>query len=381
MTTVSVIVPLWNGEKWIRPCLAALARQSQAAPFVVETLVVDNHSTDDSAGIVEREFTWARLLRNGRNLGFAGGCNAGLAAAGGDVLVLLNQDTIVQPGWLAGLLAALEKEGAGVAGSLALLADGQRVQHAGGEVAWPLGVARHRGYGEMPAPAWQQPGPVPFVTGASLALRREVLDAIGPLDEGFWPGYYEDVDFCLRARDAGYSVLYAPDSILIHAEGGSFGASSYSRWAQLRGRLRFCLKHLPARRFVEEFLPAEAAYGPTLPAGEQSGEIARAYLEAMPMAFALWRERGESDALLGQALTGLAALCPPPQRAGERVAPSAPTPFLAPSPLDRLPLLGRARRALHQLVIFYSERRQRELLAHIRQLEAEIARLQAKAGE
>lgn len=382
MTTVSVIVPLWNGEKWIRLCLAALARQSQAAPFAVETVVVDNHSADDSAGIVEREFPWARLLRNGRNLGFAGGCNAGLAAAGGDLLVLLNQDTIVQPGWLAGLAAALEEKGAGVAGSLALLADGQRVQHAGGEVAWPLGVARHRGYGEPLAPAWQQPGPVPFVTGASLALRREVLEAIGPLDDGFWPGYYEDVDFCLRAQEAGYSVHYAPDSILIHAEGGSFGASSYSRWAQLRGRLRFCLKHLPAQRFVEEFLPAEAAYGPTALAGEQHGEIARAYLEAIPMLYGLWRERGESEEQISRALAGLARLCPPPQPAvGERAALPPPMPFLAPSPLDRLPLLRRARRALHQLVIFYSERRQRELLAHIRQLEAEIARLQAKAAE
>lgn len=383
MKTVSVIVPLWNGEAWIRACLAALAGQSEAAPFAVEVVVVDNHSTDDSAGIVEREFPWARLLRNRRNLGFAGGCNVGLAAATGDPLVLLNQDTVVQPGWLVGLVAALEKGGAGVAGSLALLADGQRVQHAGGEVAWPLGVARHRGYGERLTPAWQQPGPVPFVTGASLALRREVLDAIGPMDQGFWPGYYEDVDFCRRAREAGYSVHYAPDSILIHAEGGSFSAGPYSRWAQLRGRLRFCLKHLPAPRFVEEFLPAEAAYGPTVLAGERNGEIARAYLEAIPMLYALWRERGETDALIGQAMAGLARLCPPPQPAATHptAAPPVATPFLAPSPLDRLPLLGRARRALHQLVIFYSERRQRELLAHIRRLEEEIARLQGKAAD
>ncbi len=391
MRTVTVIIPLWNGEQWIRPCLAALAGQGDATPFAVELIVVDNGSQDASPAIVTNEFPAARLIRNGRNLGFAGGCNGGLAAATGDALVLLNQDTLVQPGWLAGLVAALEEPGVGVAGSLALLADGATVQHAGGLVDWPLGVVRHRGHGEALDERWRQPGDAAFVTGASLALRREVLERVGPLDAGFWPGYYEDVDFCWRARDAGYSGRYAPDSTLIHAESGSFTDSVYTAWARLRGRLRFCLKHVPPQRFVDEFLPAEAAYQPTVLAGDRHGQIARAYLEAIPMLFALWPEWGATGENIRQAVNGLGQLYPRPAatRALSAVGMRAPgQPLLAPSPLDRLPLLRRMRRALHRLVIFYSERRQRELLAliqtdreYIRRLETEIALLQKKASE
>ena len=387
MRTVSVIIPLWNGEKWIRPCLAALAGQATGAPFALEVVVVDNGSQDASPVIVENEFPAARLIRNGRNLGFAGGCNVGLAAATGDALVLLNQDTIVQPGWLAGLVTALDAPSVGIAGSLALLAEGKRVQHAGGVVDWPLGVARHWGHGEALDARWRQAGDAQFVTGASLALRREVLEKIGPLDEAFWPGYYEDVDFCWRAREAGYSIRYAPASTLIHAESGSFTDPVYTGWARLCGRLRFCLKHLPAQRFVDEFLLAEAAYQPTVLAGDRYGQIARAYLEAIPMAFALWQERGTSNDLIALASAGLARLCPPLQAMESARAdiPAPSQPLLVPSALDRLPLWRRLRRSLHQLAIFYSERRQRELLSliqkdreYIQRLEAEIALLQRK---
>ncbi|MBI3957878.1 MAG: glycosyltransferase family 2 protein [Chloroflexi bacterium] len=390
MRTVTVIIPLWNGEKWIRSCLAALAGQCTNAPFALEAVVVDNGSQDTSPAIVTNEFPAARLIRNGRNLGFAGGCNVGLAAATGDVLVLLNQDTLVQPGWLAGLMTALQEPGVGVAGSLALLADGATIQHAGGLVEWPLGVARHRGYGEALGDRWRQPGDAAFVTGASLALRRDVLDRVGPLDEGFWPGYYEDVDFCWRVREAGYSVCYAPDSTLIHAESGSFTDSAYTAWARLRGRLRFCLKHLSAQRFVDEFLPAETDYQPVVLAGDRHGQIARAYLEAIPMAFHLWRARGEDAERIAQAIAGLSQLCPPLEAGLGPPAdiPRPGEPLLTPSPLDRLPVLGEARRALHQLVIFYSERRQQELLSliqtdreYIRRLETEIALRQKKLSE
>ena len=119
MQTISVIIPLWNGEKWIRACLSSLDGQDDGAPFALEVVVVDNGSHDKSPALVEDEFPAARLIRNGRNLGFAGGCNVGLAAATGGVLVLLNQDTQVRPGWLAALVAALTEPGVGVAGSLA----------------------------------------------------------------------------------------------------------------------------------------------------------------------------------------------------------------------------------------------------------------------
>lgn len=385
MLTVSVVIPLWNGKKWIQPCLAALFEQStfgqaDGAGFALDVIVVDNGSVDDSPKVVEREFPQARLLSAGRNLGFAGGCNLGLNATAGEIAVLLNQDTVVQPGWLAGLVDALADSGVGVAGSLALGSDGAVVQHAGGVVDWPLGVARHLGQGETDSSRWRRDADVAFVTGASFGLRRELLDRIGPLDAGFWPGYYEDVDYCWRARDAGYSVRFVAGSVLRHAESSSFTDSLYSAYARLRGRLRFCLKHLPPRDFVEEFLPAEMAYRATVLAGDRRGQIARAYLEAIPMTLDLWPRRGATAEEVNGAVAGLLALCPPlaPPRSEEEGIPAPTQPLLTPSRLDGVPLLGRARRALHQLALFYAERRQRELLALIAQQQETIRRLQAE---
>ncbi len=383
MRTVSVIIPLWNGEKWIRPCLTALTRQAEAAAFALEVIVVDNGSQDSAPDSIAKAFPAVHLIRNGQNRGFAGGCNVGLAEATGDVLVLLNQDTVVQPGWLAGLVAAVDQPGVGVAGSLALLADGVTIQHAGGVVDLPLGIARHAGYGQALDSRWQSGADVRFVTGASLAMRREVLEAIGPLDEDFWPGYYEDVDFCWRARDAGYRIRYSPDSVLTHAESGSFTDPIYTAWARLRGRLYFCLKHLPIPFLLDDFLPAETEYCPTVLAGDSYGQIARAYLEAIPMAVEVWPRRGATSEQIGAAVRGLARLCPPlsPMEDSLGVLPDPGQPLLTPSPLDRIPLLGRARSALHRLAIFYSERRQRELLAVLRADRARIRRLEAEIAQ
>ena len=246
-----------------------------------------------------------------------------------------------------------------------------------------MGIARHLGYGEALNNRWQSAADVPFVTGASLAMRKEVLNRIGPLDEDFFSGYYEDVDFCWRARNAGYNVRYTPDSMLVHAESGSFADPIYTAWARLRGRLRFCLKHLPIQDFLDDFLPAETDYSPTVLAGDSWGQVARAYLEAIPMAIELWPQRGATSDQLGAAVRGLAQLCPPllPIEDALDDLPDPALPLLTPSPLDRIPLLNRARRSLHQLALFYSERRQRELLAVLRADRARIRRLEAEIAQ
>ena len=94
----SVIVLSWNGMDYLEDCLKAVLSQDYAG---FEVIVVDNGSTDGSADLVAERFPQVQLIRNERNLGFAAGNNVGLQAATGDVLILLNQDTVVQPGWLA----------------------------------------------------------------------------------------------------------------------------------------------------------------------------------------------------------------------------------------------------------------------------------------
>jgi GT2 family glycosyltransferase len=286
---VSVIIPVWNGRQYLRDCLDALLGQGYAD---CEIIVVDNASSDGSGCFVSESYPNVRLVRNEQNLGFAGGCNAGLRTAQGELLVLLNQDTVVRPGWIVALVNALQEPDIGVAGCKILYPDGETIQHAGGWIGWPLGLAYHYGRGERDEGQWDSPRTVEYVTGAAMALRRDVLDRVGLLDEGFWPGYFEDTDLCCRVRDAGYKVLYVPSATLTHQENTSIRDPHTIARACQRGRLRFVLKRLSPERFLAEFVPAE---GKGKPEGIWGMERGTAYLETTPIAAPLLLEHWHAD--------------------------------------------------------------------------------------
>ena len=252
---VSVIIPVWNGRQYLPICLDALLVQD-CPDF--EVIIVDNGSADGSADFVAENYSQARLIRNQRNLGFAGGCNVGLRAAHGNVLVLLNQDTVVQPGWLKTLVKALEDPQVGVVGCKILEADGKTLNHCGGSLDLMSAQTQHRGAGELDQGQYDEAVDVEYVTGAALAVRRDVLEQVGLMDERFFPGYYEDTDFCLRVREAGFRIRYVPDAVIIHY----VSASTHQHWVRrrfyyYRNRLLFALKHLTPAEFVMQFVPSE----------------------------------------------------------------------------------------------------------------------------
>lgn len=253
---VSVIVPLWNGAACIRDCVAALMAQTIADQL--EILVVDDASSDEGATLVEREFPQVRLIRRAANGGFAAACNTGLQAARGDVLVLLNQDVVLADDALQVLVDALRLPERGAVGGKLRYPDG-RVQHAGGYLLWPQGFGMHYGVGAPDDGQFDTPQAVEFVTGALLAVRREVFQEVGGLDEGFYPAYYEDVDWCFRIRAAGYTIWYEPRAVGVHQESGALRDMPTREVAYHRGRWRFLLKHLPPQRLLAEVIPAEAA--------------------------------------------------------------------------------------------------------------------------
>jgi GT2 family glycosyltransferase len=284
----SIIIPVWNGKEYLSRCFDALRLQSYSD---FEIIAVDNNSTDGSVNFIANHYPQVSLIRNPCNLGFAGGCNVGLRAAKGDILVLLNQDTRVSPDWLSVLAGRLQNPEVGVVGCKALYPDGQTIQHAGGWIEWPLGLAHHYGQGESDSGQWDEPRSLDYVTGAAMAFRREILERVGFLDEGFWPGYFEDADFCFLVREAGFEVKYDPKAVVIHEETTSIDAAMVSR-AYQRGRLRFLLKHMSPLRFLEEFVPAEEDYQPPAIRGWESSALPLAYLASIPPAVRILHRRG-----------------------------------------------------------------------------------------
>jgi GT2 family glycosyltransferase len=253
----SVIVLTWNGVGYVEKCLTAVFSQDYPA---LEVIVVDNGSTDGTADLVAERFPQVRLIRNGRNLGFATGNNMGLQAASGDLLVLLNQDTEAQAGFLQALAGTFDDPGVGVVGCKLLYPDGT-IQHAGGYLYGPRAETGHVGRHAPDDGRFDQVADADFVTAAALSINRACLERVGFLDEGFEPAYYEDVDWCYRARTAGFRVVYQPGAVVIHHESTATTEFSYDRkYAWNHGRIRFVFKHWPLDRLLGEFGPAESAW-------------------------------------------------------------------------------------------------------------------------
>lgn len=214
--TVSVVIPHYGPQELLQACLASLWAHTQPE---IEVVVVDN-----GTGVGIDADT---VVRNEANEGFAKACNQGAAIAAGDMLVHLNNDCEVRAGWLEPLVARLE-EGAGIVGSLLLYPDGN-VQHAG------IRLFRNN-RGELTAENRRQrygPGPVEAVTGACMAIHRDLFLKVGGFDEHFTNGY-EDVDLCLTVREAGWEIIFEPASVVTHHE----SASGPARWSHVRDNIQ-----------------------------------------------------------------------------------------------------------------------------------------------
>ena len=210
----SIIILTFNGLELNRKCLAALLAGT-GGDF--ELVIVDNASRDGTVEFLRAQADpRIRVILNEENAGFAGGCNQGARAAAGELLVFLNNDTEVTPGWLEPLKAALAEPGAGVAGAKLLFGDGS-IQHAGLAVSGD-GIPRHiyRGFPSGWPPA-NKPRDFQAVTGACLAISRGLFEQAGGFEESYVNGI-EDIDLCFRVRRLGYRVVYRPDSVVYHLE-------------------------------------------------------------------------------------------------------------------------------------------------------------------
>lgn len=224
---VSVIIPNWNGAQHLPGCLESLRRQTYAP---LEVLVVDNGSEDGSLALLAADFPEVRTLALGQNRGFAGACNAGMSAAPGDVLVLLNNDTEADPNWMTEVVAAFDRHPeAGIVASKMLLFDRRDTFHTTGDFYRRDGVPGNRGVWQKDRGQYDKEEWVFSANGGSAAYRRSLLEQVGWLDEDFFYSC-EDVDLAWRAQLAGWRCVYAPRAVVYHklsATGGGVTASFY----------------------------------------------------------------------------------------------------------------------------------------------------------
>jgi GT2 family glycosyltransferase len=236
---VAIIVLTWNQRDFALDCLASLAELDYPAERL-QIIVVDNGSIDGTAQAVEEQYCRAgelsvTVLVNDENLGFAEGNNVGIRRAlegDAEYVMLLNNDTAVDPFMLNELLAVTESSPrVGIVGPKMLYFDEpDRIWCAGNQLDWRSGEsirlqAEQRDNGAEGQRADELPREADFITACAIFLRRQVIEEIGLLDPRFFI-YYEETDWCMRARAAGWQILYVPRARMWHKVSAAMGTTS-----------------------------------------------------------------------------------------------------------------------------------------------------------
>jgi GT2 family glycosyltransferase len=254
---VAIVIVNWNGVGLLPACLDALEAQTRRADEIV---VVDNGSTDGSVGLVEARYPGVRVLPLGRNLGLAGGTNAGIVASEGEIVVALNNDTIAATGWLEALVAPLEADPAlGSTMSTMLFAHAPEWIASAGIAVYQNGLALEDRVGERWDARETTLRPIFGPSAGAAAYRRALLDDVGFFDGDFFM-YLEDVDLAWRARLRGWSSLHVPAATIRHIySASSVQGSPFKSFHLARNRLWSMRKCLPAG-IARRHWPAIAAY-------------------------------------------------------------------------------------------------------------------------
>ena len=246
---VAIIILNWNGKEDTIECLESLKHITYPN---YEILLVDNGSTDGSVECFRERYPGMEIIENGENLGFAEGNNVGIRRAmdeGADYVLLLNNDTVVDPEFLGELVRVAEGDGKiGIVGPKIYYYDykGRKdvIWFAGGFINRWTGATSHEGEDKLDTQKYNRPKEIEYATGCAILIKRDVISSIGMLEQAFFT-YYEDVDICFRARLDGWIIKYVPDARLWHkisqSSGGAY--SSHTVYHTTRNRIWFIKMH------------------------------------------------------------------------------------------------------------------------------------------
>jgi len=251
---IAVIILTWNGRELTLDCLRSLEAVTTPNTTI---MVVDNASTDGTVTAVRARYgERVTVVENAANLGYAAGNNAGIERAladGADFILLLNNDTLVDPPFLDRMLAAmLASPDVGIAGPKTYYHQPpDRIWFAGGEISLWRGTARHIGIRETDRGQYDTPRDIDYASGCALLARREVFERVGRLDPAY-RAYFEDADLCMRARAAGFRIRYVPDAKVWHRISASTGGQLSRRKIErkLASARRFFAAHARPRHWL-----------------------------------------------------------------------------------------------------------------------------------
>jgi GT2 family glycosyltransferase len=247
---VSIVIVNWNARDYLRECLVTIFNENFLDEY--EVLLVDNASTDDSLEVIKREYPLIKIVANNENIGFSRANNQAIRECQGEYILLLNPDTEIRPFAIKKLLEAIKTHSNnGIVGPRLLNRDGSlqvscypfptlarefwRLLHL--DKIHPLGSYDQDGWNLT------QPREVDSLQGACLLIRREVFDQVGLLDEDYFM-YTEEIDFCYRAKKAGWKIVWVPTAEVIHFGGQSTSQAAASMFLQLyHSKLLFFRKH------------------------------------------------------------------------------------------------------------------------------------------
>jgi GT2 family glycosyltransferase len=283
---VSIVIPHWNGKSHLAACFDALRRQTYPH---LEVLLVDNASTDGSGDFTQAHYPEVKLIQLDRNYGFTGACNAGIRAAQGQYVALLNNDTEADPHWVEALVRAFERHpDVGFLASKMLLFDKRDHLHTAGDYYGVDGWPGNRGAWQKDQGQFDRESYVFSACAGASVYKKRMLDEIGLLDDSFFFSM-EDIDLAWRAQLAGWRCLFVPEAVVYHklsATGGGVTSSFYDG----RNAFYVLVKNYP---------------GPLL--RKYAGRILRRYLSVFFEALRAWRGAAARARMRGM-LAGLASI-------------------------------------------------------------------------
>lgn len=246
MPLIYIILVNYNGYKDTIECVESLKRINYSNYKII---IVDNASTNNSLNYLNKELKDCVIINSKNNLGFAGGNNLGIEYAlknGADYVMLLNNDTLVDPKFLDNMVnLSIEDDKIGIVGcKIMYYPQKDIIWYGGGFINWFKFIGEHYGIKEIDKGQCDKQKEIDFMTGCCMLIKKEVFEKTGLLSDEYFM-YYEDVDFCIKVKDAGYKIWYDPTAVIYHKVGLSGGGeeSEFSiKWIT-RNKMFFMKKY------------------------------------------------------------------------------------------------------------------------------------------